>query len=173
MQFFSKSIILALVGSLVSTTFAAPAPEPDAATSTHPVPTAATVKHKFETFKTDASRAKPKNLLKRTDTACWDTDTFETSDYWAMENSWWSHTDWIYLPAETCHAWTWGSMKICVNNAYLTQNTHVYLRDIGDAMAAVGNCCLTDLCSGGISSIHGDSGLLVDVYSIASWKSCT
>ncbi|KAK6524183.1 hypothetical protein TWF694_005843 [Orbilia ellipsospora] len=113
-----------------------------------------------------------KQVFKRTDTACWYGAVFWTSDYWALEAEWWSHTDWLYMEANHHSSWTYGTLKLCANNRYLFDNTHIYLRDLGDAMAVVGNCCTDSTCGGGITSITGDSGLLVDVYSVPNWEDC-
>ncbi|KAF3918159.1 hypothetical protein ABW20_dc0102032 [Dactylellina cionopaga] len=125
-------------------------------------------------FLVDPKSMPPKaaDLFKRTDTQCFSGATFNTGDYWALENSWWSRTDSMYMPAWTTKYWTWGTIKLCIANKYFSDNTHVYLRNVGDAMAMVGDCCKSDSCAGGISSIRGDSGLLVDVWSIPIWRDC-
>ncbi|RVD89623.1 uncharacterized protein DFL_000622 [Arthrobotrys flagrans] len=112
-------------------------------------------------------------LFKRSYT-CYDPAyyTFNTGDYWALENSWWSHTDWLHLPHLKGVTWAWGSVRICVGNYYLFADTNIYLRDLGDAMARIGNCCTGSTCAGGTTTINGDNGLSISVWVTQSARAC-
>ncbi|KAF3111333.1 hypothetical protein TWF102_007006 [Orbilia oligospora] len=96
-------------------------------------------------------------LFKRGAT-CYDPDyyTFNTSDFWAMENSFWPRTDWL----------------ICFANYYLFANTNVYVRNFGDAMAVIGGCCTGSKCAGGSTTVTGDNGVNLSVWVSQSARGC-
>ncbi|KAK6513063.1 hypothetical protein TWF506_009226 [Arthrobotrys conoides] len=112
-------------------------------------------------------------LFKRGAT-CYDPDyyTFNTSDYWALENSFWPRTDWLYIEHLKVASWTWGTVKICVGNYYLFANTNIYVRNLGDAMAVIGGCCTGSRCAGGSTSITGDTGITISVWVTQSARGC-
>ncbi|EPS45869.1 hypothetical protein H072_262 [Dactylellina haptotyla CBS 200.50] len=170
-----QTTVLAILASMASLSSAAPVA--DATTTASDVAPTADPKSQgviVSSFSgpTQSKKRDADTVLKRTDTRCFDSDTFNTDDYCWLENSFWPRTDWYYLKNYSGTSWTHGSLTVCVANKYLSDNTHIYVRNIGDAMAVVGGCCVASTCAGGVSSIRGDSGLLVDVWSIPSWKNC-
>ncbi|KAK6540516.1 hypothetical protein TWF694_009307 [Orbilia ellipsospora] len=171
----TSTLLTLFLTSLTSIASAAPAPAAASAaapTSTTAIPRPTGVITESFDAPTQSKKRSSDDLFKRTDTRCYDSDTFNTNDYWALENSFWSHTDWLYLAATKGQSWSIGSVRVCAGNKYVFENTHIYVRNIGDAMAVVGGCCVASTCAGGISSIRGDSGLLVDVWTIPQWKTC-
>ncbi|KAK6507836.1 hypothetical protein TWF481_006258 [Arthrobotrys musiformis] len=133
----------------------------------------------LESFDIPVSKAVSPNkrnierLFKRSVT-CYDPDyyTFNTSDYWAFENSFWSHTDWIYLARLKGVTWTWGTVRVCAGNYYLFADTNIYVRNMGDAMAVIGGCCTGSTCAGGTTTINGDNGLSISVWVTQSARNC-
>jgi hypothetical protein len=111
-------------------------------------------------------------LFPRSPDECYSGGSFQTSDFWAIENSFYSNTNWHYLDSDDCKFWTWGTVKVCACNRYIFDTTNVYDRTIGDGLSHIGNCCLTDTCNGGQSTITGDSGLDVDIEAIPEWEDC-
>ncbi|KAF3223007.1 hypothetical protein TWF192_005142 [Orbilia oligospora] len=112
-------------------------------------------------------------LFKRGAT-CYDPDyyTFNTSDFWAMENSFWPRTDWLYVEHLKVGTWTWGTVRICFANYYLFANTNVYVRNFGDAMAVIGGCCTGSRCAGGSTTVTGDNGVNLSVWVTQSARGC-
>ncbi|KAK6531926.1 hypothetical protein TWF694_003090 [Orbilia ellipsospora] len=180
------STFLAVLGSLLNTGFAIAVPDPDTVTTTTETPAVAAATHtnapapwdgivvkyeKLDISQAVSRRETPDDLFKRTDTACFSDsyNSFYTDDYWALENSFWSATDWAYLPHLYRVSWNWQSVMVCVTNWYLTENTHFYIRNVGDAMAVIGGCCGWPQCDGGVTSIRGDTGLLLDVTTGNHW----
>jgi hypothetical protein len=110
-------------------------------------------------------------LSKRAD--CYDGATFYSDDLNKLGNYLQSRSDNVYMPKQSSYSWAWGSVKLCVRNNYVFENTHVSYWEMGWGLLAVKNqCCLTNICSGGKQQGHGDSGLAVDIYAINAGQSC-
>jgi hypothetical protein len=111
-------------------------------------------------------------LFPRASDQCFSGASFNTDDFWAIENSFYSNTNWHYVDSDTCLSWKWGSVKVCACNRYPFDTTSIYDRTIGDALSHIGNCCLTSVCDGGQSTIRGNSGLEVDIEAVPKWSDC-
>ncbi|KAM7209715.1 hypothetical protein V8F20_000118 [Naviculisporaceae sp. PSN 640] len=90
--------------------------------------------------------------------------TFAKSDAnylgnWLQNNNPWSMKQ---LNHGARDQWTYGSVRLCVKNEYLTENTHVSRWEEGWAVKYImGKCCSGggSTCGGGACLAHGDSGL--------------
>jgi hypothetical protein len=112
-----------------------------------------------------------RKLAKRAD--CYNGPTFYTSDIQALGNYMQTQSGNDYLPATSSVSWTWGTAKLCVYNNYVFENTHVSYWEMGWGLLSVSNqCCLTNICSGGVQQGHGDSGLAVNIVGMSSGDSC-
>ncbi|KAK3645076.1 hypothetical protein LTR22_014878 [Elasticomyces elasticus] len=53
-----------------------------------------------------------------------------------------------------------GSTQFCTENDFISQNTHLPLKNAAEAAIAIAcQCCTTSACGGGEATIRGDSGL--------------
>ena len=71
-----------------------------------------------------------------------------------------------YLPARSYVGWNRGEARICAQNRYYADNTHVKRWEAGWAANVVRNeCCpgSPSYCGGGMQQGHGDSGLAIDI----------
>jgi len=112
-----------------------------------------------------------KKLSKRAD--CYDGATFYSNDLNNLGNYLQTRSDNVYLPKSSVYSWSWGSVKLCLYNNYVFENTHVSFWEMGWGLLSVKNqCCLTNICSGGKQQGHGDSGLAVNIVAINAGQSC-
>jgi hypothetical protein len=73
-----------------------------------------------------------------------------TADIESMGNWLQSQSGNFYLPHLSQMSWTLGSVKLCVDNNYLTENTHVTYWEAGWGALSVKNaCCFNQYCGGG------------------------
>ncbi|KAF6803180.1 hypothetical protein CSOJ01_11095 [Colletotrichum sojae] len=81
-----------------------------------------------------------------------------------------------YLPHGSGTNWARGDVRVCVDNTYVFENTHVKRWEVGWAMSYIRDmCCSTSgnpQCEGGRATAHGDSGLPIQVYFGSSSKPC-
>jgi hypothetical protein len=76
-----------------------------------------------------------------------------TADIEAMGNWLQGQSGNFYAPHLSQTYWTLGSIKLCVDNNYLTENTHVSYWEAGWGALSVKNaCCFNQYCGGGKSS---------------------
>ncbi|KAL8656929.1 MAG: hypothetical protein Q9226_002435 [Calogaya cf. arnoldii] len=81
-----------------------------------------------------------------------------------------------YLPARSYASWTWGAARICAQNWYYADNTHIKRWEAGwAANEAKNHCCPggpSSWCGGGKQQAHGDSGLPIDIVVRHSSSTC-
>jgi hypothetical protein len=73
-----------------------------------------------------------------------------TADIESMGNWLQGQSGTFYAPHLSQTSWTLGSIKLCVDNNYLTENTHVSYWEAGWGALSVKNaCCFNQYCGGG------------------------
>jgi len=119
----------------------------------------------------EAGAEAPTKLSKRAN--CYNGATFYTNDLNNLGNYLQTLSGNVYMPKQSVYSWAWGSVKLCVYNNYVFENTHVSYWEMGWGLLSVKNqCCLTNICSGGLQQGHGDSGLAVNIVAINAGQSC-
>lgn len=137
----------------------------------------------------DRSNANTTSILA---SSCTSGSNENTADITAMGNWLQGQSGTFYLPHLSQTSWTLGSIRLCVNNDYLSQNTHVSFWEAGWGALSVKNaCCFNQFCGGGmyINHIkfrrtqilmrcagnqqgHGDSGLSVNIVVKSAGENC-
>ncbi|KAL0932847.1 uncharacterized protein CTRU02_211810 [Colletotrichum truncatum] len=81
--------------------------------------------------------------------------------------------DMTYVGHHQTVTFQWGSAKICIYNAYWSQNTHVSNWEAGWVTGYIKNkCCSGNMCGGGTAVAHGDSGLALTCQLMNSGTAC-
>ncbi|KAL8847026.1 MAG: hypothetical protein Q9221_007911 [Calogaya cf. arnoldii] len=71
-----------------------------------------------------------------------------------------------YLRRDNSIYWEHGLFRLCVNNDFPTENTHVMRRVAGESLQKIiDKCCKPkeELCHGGEAQAKGDSDLFIDI----------
>ncbi|KAI4265668.1 MAG: hypothetical protein L6R38_009253 [Xanthoria sp. 2 TBL-2021] len=73
--------------------------------------------------------------------------------------------DMSYLPHDNSHWWEKGLFRICIQNDFVSDNTHIVRKTAGENLQKIiDKCCKLDepYCGGGERQGKGDSGLYID-----------
>ncbi|EXL65421.1 hypothetical protein FOPG_18353 [Fusarium oxysporum f. sp. conglutinans race 2 54008] len=101
---------------------------------------------------------------------------FKSSDAIALKNSLQNNNpdQLSYLPARTLLEWSLGEAKICVNNWYAFENTHIKRWEAGWVTGYIKDSCCggNSMCYGGDGTCHGDSGLSLKATLMHSARDC-
>ncbi|KAK3346024.1 hypothetical protein B0T25DRAFT_520540 [Lasiosphaeria hispida] len=122
-----------------------------------------------------ASAAEERGVLGKRDT-CYRQDPFSAADMRALKARLQGsrQNEMVELKHGFVTWWDQGSVKLCVYNNYIFENTHLKWWEAGWAVGYIDSACCSSnsQCGGGTCTCHGDSGLSLEAKLRTSVYGC-